>query len=332
MSAAPYQSCRLCPRSCGVNRIGAKAGFCAESDCLRIASAVIHKGEEPPLCGTGGSGAVFVSGCNLGCVFCQNWQISANHTGIEVDTDLFVEICRALKEKGAENINIVTGSHVVPALIEGIAAARRKPSLLSLPVLWNSSGYEIPQTLEALADTVDVFMPDMKTMDSNLASRYFNAPDYPVIAAAAVKKMVELKPLRFEERDDGFTRMTGGVMVRHLVLPGHLEATRAVLRWFAGNCMGKALLSLMFQYTPLSFGKMPVQGGIGADALAYPQGYVTTEEYHTVLEWLGEFDIDDGYCQELIPGADWLPDFEQSNPFPVGLAEPVWHWKTGFCL
>jgi putative pyruvate formate lyase activating enzyme len=298
---------------------------------LRIASAVIHRGEEPPLSGAGGSGAVFVSGCNLGCVFCQNWQISANHAGIEADTDLFVRICRALKEKGVENINIVTGSHVVPALIEGVAAAKRQLSSSSsqtgfLPVLWNSSAYETPQTLETLAGTVDVFLPDIKTLDVSIAARYFNAPDYPAVAAAAIKKMIQLKPLRFEEKGDGITRLVSGCMARHLVLPGHLDSTRLALRWFADLCMAgsNALLSLMFQYTPLSFGKKPSPG-------EPPEGYVTQEEYQTVLEWLAEFGIEDGYCQELAPGADWLPDFDQTNPFPADLAEPVWHWKTGFC-
>jgi len=321
--------------------MGKKGGFCGESAALRLACAVIHRGEEPPL---GVSGAVFVSGCNLGCVFCQNWQLSANHIGMEADNDLFVRICLALKEKGAENINIVTGSHAVPALIEGLAAARKALSVSSsqtglfLPVLWNSSAYETPETLEALADTVDVFLPDMKTLDSSVAARYFNAPDYPAVADAAIKKMIALRPLRFEEKENGFTRLVSGCLVRHLVLPGRLESSRAVLRWFADQCMAgnKALLSLMFQYTPLSFGKKPAPQGVpvGASSEApsgAPARYITGEEYQTVLEWLSEFDIEDGYCQELIPGADWLPDFEQTNPFPQGLATPVWHWKTGFC-
>jgi len=336
--ASPYQSCCLCPRRCGVNRLtpGGQLGYCGEGAALRVACASIHRGEEPPLSGTGGSGTIFVSGCNLGCVFCQNWQISHGKMGAVVDTELFARICLALQERGAENINIVTGSHAVPAIVEGIAAVRSLPAgrslsadgpegRLRIPVLWNSSGYELPETVEMLADTADVFLPDMKTLDPAIAVRYFNAPDYPEFAVAAIKKMIELRPLRFEERTDGPAycgrpaRMVSGVMVRHLVLPGHLEASRDVLRWFADECMAgrSALLSLMFQYTPLP----SLQGGEA------PGRYITQAEYETVLGWLDEFGIEDGFCQELVPGNDWLPDFERANPFPPNMAVPVWHWK-----
>ena len=205
MSSALYQPCLLCPRRCEVKReTAAASGYCGESAALRLACASIHYGEEPPLTGVvangnrengGGSGTIFVSGCNLGCVFCQNWQISQHHIGRVVDTAEFTRICLALQNKGAENINIVTGSHAVPVIVEGISAARAGG--LSLPVLWNSSAYELPETLELLGDTVDIFLPDMKTLDSNIAKRYFNAPDYPAIAAAAIKKMLCLRPLRF---------------------------------------------------------------------------------------------------------------------------------------
>jgi len=333
-AAFSYRSCCLCPRGCGIDRISAdKAGYCGEDAGLRLACAVIHRGEEPPLTGTGGSGTIFVSGCNLGCVFCQNWQISGpkNRMGRAVDTALFARICLALQERGAENINIVTGSHAVPALAAGIAAA--KDAGLYLPVLWNSSGYELPEILELLADTVDVFLPDLKTLDAAIAARYFNAPDYPDIAVAAIKKMIALRSLRFEKRESGTavdaSRMVSGVMVRHLVLPGCLDASREVLRWFANFAgrNGNALLSLMFQYTP------PEAASEGDNSpAAFPLRYITPAEYDTVLGWLAEFGIEDGYCQELIPGADWLPDFERDNPFPPDMAVPVWHWKDGFTL
>jgi len=379
--ASPYQSCCLCPRRCGVDRLTPddQAGYCGESAALRLACASIHRGEEPPLSGTGGSGTIFVSACNLGCVFCQNWQISTGggsdrqtpeRMGAVVDTELFARICLDLQERGAENINIVTGSHAVPAIVEGIAAVRSLPAAetegrLRIPVLWNSSAYELPETVELLADTVDVFLPDMKTLDAAIAARYFNAPDYPEFAAAAITKMIEMRPLRFEERKEGPARLVSGVMVRHLVLPGHLEASRVVLRWFADQCMAgrSALLSLMFQYTPPNFkrgSRINTDGKtIGLHTTSpsviirvhpwtkkgekSPQRYITLAEYETVVGWLGEFGIEDGYCQELrrgtfalrarrhvVPGDDWLPDFERSNPFPPNMAVPVWHWKTGF--
>jgi putative pyruvate formate lyase activating enzyme len=216
--------------------------------------------------------------------------------------------------------------------MEGTAAA--KTGGLKIPVLWNSSAYELPETLDMLSDTVDVFLPDMKTLDSGVSGKFFNAPDYPGVAAAAIKKMLEMRPLRYRNG-----RLVSGVMVRHLVLPGYLEASREVLRWFAGNCAGKALFSLMFQFTPInSSGEEPsltitrsaeYTGFVLPDSA--PQRYISQAEYGTVIGWLGEFGIEDGYCQELVPGnTDWLPDFEKENPFPSDLSVPVWHWRHGW--
>ncbi|MDR1306843.1 MAG: radical SAM protein [Treponema sp.] len=349
-----YRPCRLCPRRCGSCRTipprgeksAAGSGYCGESAALRLACASIHRGEEPPLTGGtsgGGSGTIFVSGCNLGCGFCQNRQISAGWSlptrqkrasqvsarqipaGRPVLTEEFARICLALQNRGAENINIVTGSHAVPALAAGIAAARagisgaaEGPDRLRVPVLWNSSAYELPETLDLLSDTVDVFLPDMKTLDGDIAGRYCGAPDYPAAAKGAIRKMIAMRSLRFEKAPGagGPDRMVSGVMIRHLVLPGHTEATRTVLRWFADHCAGRALLSVMFQYTPLGAG---------------PQGYVTKAEAGRVLGWLEEFGINEGYCQEPVPGnTGWLPDFEKTNPFPSELSVPVWHWRDGF--
>jgi putative pyruvate formate lyase activating enzyme len=309
-----YSPCRLCPQNCGVDRLAGKAGFCGESAALRIGAAVIHKGEEPPLVGTGGSGTIFVSGCGLGCAFCQNYQISKGERGgaalgREVSPETFARICAALRDKGAENINIVTGSHAVPAIIEGICAARKAG--MRLPVLWNSSAYENLGTLELLREYVDIFLPDLKTLDSGIAAKYFNAPDYPSAAAAAILKMIDIahdKP--------GFSageNTRENVIIRHLILPGHLESTRQVLRWFADNAKGRALLSLMTQYTPIPGRKKPM-----------PNRYVNSEEYETVLKWLDEFGIEDGFCQELVTGIDWLPDFRRYNPFSSELSVPVW--------
>jgi putative pyruvate formate lyase activating enzyme len=212
-------SCKLCPRRCGVNRgAGGRNGFCGESAELRLACASIHYGEEPPVTGSGGSGTIFVSGCNLGCVFCQNFQISrAAPLGRAVTAEEFAGICLALQERGAENINIVTGSHAVPAIAEGIRAAKDR---LSIPVLWNSSAYELPETLELLAGLVEAFLPDMKTLDSALAARYFHAPDYPETARAAILKMIDMTEMTEKSREvPGFRAGLPPVMVRPWYCP-----------------------------------------------------------------------------------------------------------------
>jgi putative pyruvate formate lyase activating enzyme len=254
--------------------------------------------------GTGGSGTIFISGCNLGCAFCQNYQISQGSAlGREVSTGEFVRICAALRDKGAENINIVTGSHSIPALVEGFIAA--KNAGVTLPVLWNSSAYENTDALELLKDHVDIFLPDLKTLDNEISAMYFNAPDYPAAAQAAVKKMIEMKNSREE------------VIIRHLILPGYLDSTYSVLRWFAENAAGRALLSLMTQYTPI-----PHRNKL------MPSRYLTRDEYETVLYWLKEFEIEDGFCQELVTGSEWLPDFKRNSPFSSELSVPVWHFTS----
>jgi putative pyruvate formate lyase activating enzyme len=263
----------------------------------------------------------------LGCVFCQNYQISRGSgdknaaLGRVVDTGEFAAICLALRDRGAENINIVTGSHAAPAIAAGISAAREQG--LSLPVLWNTSGYEGAASLAVLKDTADVYLPDLKTLDSRLAGRFFGAPDYPEHAAPAILTMMERRNLEYTPGRYGGV-LKSGVMVRHLVLPGFLEATREVLRWFAEHCLGRALLSVMTQYTPVERGALG-EGGEGG-----PSRQLGSGEYETVLDWLAEFGIEDGFCQELAPGNEWLPDFSRINPFSSELSTPVWHWRDGF--
>ena len=329
-----YKNCLLCPRRCGVDREAGhllsfrKLGICGETSALRLAFAGIHKGEEPPITAAGGSGTVFLTGCNLGCSFCQNYQISQKGIGRAVSTEEFAEICLALQNRGAENINIVTGSHAAPALALGIEAARKQG--LSIPVLWNSSGYEGQETLDILKDFVDVYLPDLKTLDSGIAAKFFNAPDYPDFATKAILKMIEYRKLRFSpERNSSYVQETlvSGVMIRHLVIPGFLEATRQILSWFANNCKGRALLSLMTQYTPVQTSSPKTRRAIAGGETEIPSRHISENEYEAVLSMLDEFSIDDGFCQELVTGSDWLPDFNRQNPFSSDLSIPVWHWR-----
>jgi putative pyruvate formate lyase activating enzyme len=226
----------------------------------------------------------------------------------------FAAIALALRRAGAENINIVTGSHAIPALALAIDRARAEG--LDIPVLWNSSAYEGEAALDLLRDRVDVYLPDLKTLDSRLGERFFRAPDYPEYARAAILRMLSFQ---------GELRWTGpllakGVVIRHLIIPGCLESTRAVIEWFSRHAQGRALLSLMTQYTPCQAIPRPSAAG--------PQRRLIREEYVQVMDWLEEFGIDEGFYQEPSAGRDWLPDFSRENPFSSRLSLPVWHWKS----
>ena len=334
-----YKNCLLCPRSCGVDREAGQRGYCGETAELRISFAGIHNGEEPPIKGAGGSGTIFISGCNLGCTFCQCFQISQKEMSRTVDTFEFAELCLGLQEMGAENINIVTGSHVAPAIAQGFEEARKQG--LVIPALWNSSGYDGAETLEIIKDVVDVYLPDLKTLDRSIAVQFSNAPDYPEHAAAAILKMMEFRGLRFGPslgKSHAENVMLSGVMIRHLIIPGFLENTRQVLRWFAEHCNGSngggngsgALLSLMTQYTPAQAPTAFSSGTKAGDMLTtnVPNRYVSSREYDAVLAMLDELGITNGFCQELVSEANWLPDFALQNPFPQGISVPLWHWKT----
>ncbi|MDR2394510.1 MAG: radical SAM protein [Treponema sp.] len=318
-----YSPCTLCPRNCGADRLGGKTGYCKETAALRIAAATIHRGEEPPITGSGGSGTIFISGCNLGCRFCQNYQISQEGLGKALSPEAFVRLCLVLQEEGAENINLVTGSHAVPALAAGITAARSQG--LSIPVLWNSSAYELPSTLSLMESVLDLYLPDLKTLDPALGARFFHASDYPEHAQKSILWMLEKRPLRFT----GAHRLVSGVLIRHLVLPDYLESTKTVLQWFAEKAQGKALLSVMMQYTPVpgapgETGNPPNPGPGKLDR------YVHTQEYEQVLAWLDAFAITEGFYQELVPDTGWIPDFSRFQPFSSDLSRSVWHWKEGY--
>lgn len=333
--------CTLCPRACAANRNAGgtacgvrrrSAAFCGEGAALRLAWAGLHFGEEPPVTGAGGSGTVFVTGCNLRCSFCQNYQISREGMGAVVSVDEFAGICLALEKAGAENINIVTGSHSVPALADGLRAAVRQG--LSIPVLWNSSGYESVESLRLLEGLVSVWLPDLKSFDADFSYGVFRARDYPEVAAAALGYMVNAAPLSFASGRGGSEVIRSGVIVRHLALPGRLEDTRRVLTWFKENAADKAFLSLMTQYTPVPKAGAPFASGEGGVSLgekaAFPQRYTTKDEYNRLLETLDSLEIENGFLQELNPDSEWLPDFSRVQPFSSSLAKPVWHWRCGF--
>lgn len=320
-----YESCIICPRKCATNRNAADRGFCGETADLRLAWAGLHFGEEPPVTGKGGSGTIFITGCNLRCKFCQNFQISQDGMGRSVSKDEFADICLALQNAGAENINIVTGSHAIPAIATGLRTAKDRN--LSIPVLWNSSAYETPEALALLDGLVDVWLPDLKTLNSELSGNVFRAEDYPKSAKKAIRFMTEVSPLRIEHPDDTAYpsgRIVSGVIVRHLALPGRLADTELVLRWFADHIGDKAILSLMTQYTPVTANPHT------KDLDAFPDRPIDREEYRQLMELPEKLGIDTGFYQELVEDTEWLPDFNRTQPFSSALARPIWHWTTGF--
>jgi putative pyruvate formate lyase activating enzyme len=315
MPVNPYRECRLCPRDCGVDRTAGMRGFCGEIDELRLAVAGLHFGEEPPLTGTGGSGTIFLLGCAMGCPFCQNHQISRGGLGRVVDRREFIAICGSLRDAGAENLNLVTPSHMAPTLAEYLAAVREAG--IDLSVAWNSSGFESLEAIGMVSPWVDIWLPDLKTLDEETAKDLYGLQGYPEAARAALEAMAATGTLR----TDGEGRLVGGLMVRHLVVPGRPESTRGVLRWFAENLAGRAWLSLMTQYTPVH---------VPGSSRGIPDRQLNAAEYGLLLEWLEEFGIDDGFVQDLEPGNDWLPDFDEPNPFGSELSRIVWRWDSGF--
>ncbi|MCQ2603731.1 MAG: radical SAM protein [Spirochaetia bacterium] len=307
-----YRKCHLCGRGCGTDRTSA-CGFCRESDQIRIACALLHKGEEPPITGKNGSGTIFFTGCTLQCKFCQNHQISRGGIGKEVSVSEFAGICMDLQNAGAENINLVTGTQFIPSIALGIAEAREKG--LKIPVLWNSSGYETAEMLDIVNTFTDVYLPDLKTLNHHFAAVFFNASDYPERAKESVIKMAESKPLVF--KDD---KIISGTIIRHLVIPGYLEMTERVLKWYSENLKDKALLSVMFQYSPKA---------ASPEYDDFPQRILDRSEMDMVYSYLDEYGIEDGFIQEDEITEEWNPDFNKLSPFPGGTGRIVWHWKTG---
>lgn len=320
---AAYASCTMCPHRCGVNRFE-HVGRCGEGATLKLAWAGLHFGEEPVLTVKGGSGTIFVTGCNLQCAFCQNYQVSQEGFGRVVDKAEFVEIVLRLQAAGAENLNVVTGTHQAVLLADYIASA--KQSGFKLPVVWNTSSYENPYIVKALAGTVDIWLADIKTFDTNIAKNVFNTADYVEAAQKAIIAMCEQSPLRFEEKQDGNEnpKLLSGVIVRHLALPENLPDSYRILRWFSKHLKNKALLSLMTQYTPVKNNKK------FHSITTFENRLIEKNEDEALRGFLAELEIDDGFYQELEPDYSWLPDFSKVQTFSSKLSRPIWHYTKGF--
>ena len=336
MGASPnsaYTACVQCPRACGSDRTQAfGCGFCGESSSLRIALACLHFGEEPLVTVHGGSGTIFLTGCNLRCAFCQNYQISQQGMGAAVSCEQFADICLRLQDAGAENINLVTGSHHIPALAEGLSQARKRG--MSLPVCWNASGYDSVETLSMLDGLVSIWLPDLKTLSSPLAKELCAAADYPERAKEALLWMIRHNPLSIlPVTKDGSTKdkILQGVIVRHLFLPGRFSETADVLDWLKHNADGRAIISLMSQYTPVPFKDSAEALAQRKKALsAIENRLVTTQEDADLQDLIAAYDFDYLFYQDLSDDTSWLPDFNREQPFSNALSKTIWHWKHGF--
>ncbi len=285
--------CMLCPRRCGADRENGQKGVCGADNSIRIARAAPHYWEEPCISGTKGSGAVFFTGCPLGCVYCQNRAISSGGVGKPYTVAELAQTFELLQAQGVHNIDLVTPTHYTPQIVSALDAAR-----LSIPVVYNCSGYELPETLELLRGRVNIFLPDLKYADSLLAKRYSRAEDYPKVALAAIEKMIGLVG---EPAFDSDGMMTSGVIVRHMVLPDRVDNSMKALRMLRSRFGDSVLVSVMNQYTP-----MP---DLPFEELMRP---VTDDEYELVLDYADYLGIEDGFRQEGgAVGESFIPDFEQ---------------------
>lgn len=294
------KECRLCPRECGVDRCEGKKGYCGASNELKVARAALHMWEEPCISGEAGSGAVFFSGCPMRCRFCQNYSIAAARKGKVISIERLAQIFLELQEKGAANINLVTPTHYTLHIIKALDLA--KENGLRIPVVYNTSGYEKTETLKLLRGYIDIYLPDFKYMDGLLAAAYSNAPDYPEYAKRALEEMVgQTGPLKLDE-ETGMAR--SGVIVRHLVLPGHVRNSKAVIQYLYETYGDQIYISIMNQYTP-----MPQ---VAKDKLLGRK--VTRREYEKVIDYALELGVENGFFQEGdVAEESFIPEFDSEG-------------------
>lgn len=286
LSDGALESCALCPRSCGAHRVQGARGVCGATNQLRLARAALHFWEEPPISGEAGSGTVFFSGCPLACIYCQNHEISTGNFGIDVPPERLVEIMLELQDQGALNINLVTATHFAHLLPRAIADARARG--LTIPIVYNTSGYELTEAVSELGDLVDVWLTDFKYADAGLGRELSHVPDYPAVARAALKAMVGEVRRRGGVRYDEAGIMRRGIIVRHLVLPGHSDDSCRVLDMI-WDAVGDVPISVMNQYTPNA--TMRSAGGVLSRAVSH-------EEYERVLDHADDLGFTQMFWQE----------------------------------
>lgn len=277
------KKCNICPRMCAVDRAAGQAGKCRSTDKIRVARIAPHYWEEPCISGKNGSGALFFSGCTLGCVYCQNRKISRSAVGREMDISSLALAMLKLQGDGVHNINLVTPTHFAAGIKSALVKAKEMG--LAIPVVYNTSGYDRVETLRSLEGLIDVYLPDFKYADSALAQKYSFAPDYPEVAKAAIDEMVrQTGKVRF----DGDGMITRGVIVRHLALPGHIDDSMKITRYLHNRYGEKIYISLMNQYTPPSGEELPQE-------LARP---LSEDEYERLIDYAVDIGVEQAFVQE----------------------------------
>ena len=286
--------CNLCPRNCGIDRRIQK-GYCKAPHAITAARSSLHFWEEPCISGVEGSGTVFFSGCSMGCVYCQNFDIAHQNFGKEISIERLCDIFLELQNKKANNINLVTPTHYADKIIEAVKLAKQKG--LKIPVVYNTSGYEKEETIESLKDTVDIFMPDFKYWLSETAKKYSNAPDYPEIAKKAIDKMVTLNPhLVFDKRG----MLQKGVIIRILLLPGFVYEAKRITEYVYSKYGDSVIISLMSQYTPNK----------NTDEFPEINRKVRKKEYESLVQFAVDLGLENVYIQDGSSASEsFIPPF-----------------------
>lgn len=287
--------CNLCPRGCNVNR-EKTLGYCKSGSFARVARASLHMWEEPCISGKCGSGTVFFTGCNLGCVYCQNRKISSGQSGKELTDSELSQVFIKLQKAGAHNINLVTPTHFVPQIINAISLARSNG--LNIPIVYNTSGYETAETIKNLSGFVDIYLTDFKYMSTALSKKYSNAPDYFEAAKTALYEMVSQVGTPIFDK---YGIMESGVIVRHLVLPNCTDDSKSVIKYLYENYKNTIYISVMNQFTPLE------------NLADYPElnRKITDEEYNDIIDYALSLGIENAFIQEgETQSESFIPDFE----------------------
>ena len=291
-----YENCLLCPKKCGINRSTGQTGICGVSSEIKVARAALHYWEEPCISGKRGSGAVFFSGCSLHCVFCQNREISDGKEGKVISKERLSDIFMELADKGANNINLVTPGQYIPDIVWAVNDAKSRG--MKLPIIYNTSGYENVTELKLLEGIVDVYLPDFKYMDSTLSARYSRAKDYPSVAKQALSEMVRQQP--DVVIDDATGLIQKGVIVRQLLLPGHVNDAKAVLKYLYDTYHDHVYISMMSQFTPIALKDYPEINRT-----------VTRREYERLVDYALEIGITNAFIQEGDVAKDsFIPAFD----------------------